>query len=267
MRRGRPDKAPDDASRRDFLRAAALGGAAAWVLPAAGAREAGETLDARPAAPADGRVDSRLFSGEQQRALSTLADHVLPGAGAWGAVDYIEALLTSLDGPVPRIYAGPAGAGESWLPLDRVRRLAWRLRIHGSDAVQTPAGMLREPVRGLRPLMLAGADEAAGRFARGQSPRRVWWGLPSDFRDRFSELVLEGSLGDPIYGGNRGGEAWRRFHFEGAMLGYGSQAPAHAGHGERGGEAAGAQGPAPLGSFTRAALWALGFFSRRIAMR
>ena len=59
---------------------------------------------------------------------------------------------------------------------------------------------------------------------------------------------------------DRDGAAWRAFHFEGAMLGYGTFTPAAHAHGGRGGDAA----PA-LSWLTRIALWLMGFFSRRIA--
>lgn len=268
MKRRRAGPAPVDESRRALLKTAALGGAAAWGLPGArraGAGEGGPAPRAEPATPADGAPAGGLFSRDERRALAALADHVLPGAGDWGAVDYLEGLLTCLDGPVPRVHAGPVGAGDDWLPLDRVRAVAWRLRIEGSDAVEVPEGLLEEPVRGLRPLLREGAREAARAFASGRSARRVWWGMPAEFRDPFTELVLEGSLGDPFYGGNRGGAAWRAFHFEGALLGYGTHSPRHADPADPQAAAGGDPGPDPLGPVTRAVLWALGFFSRRIA--
>jgi hypothetical protein len=246
-------------SRRGFLKAAALGGAAATLArrPA----PAGEALE-RPRPDAEPPGGAGLFSSEERRALATLADLVLPGAGDWGAADYVERLLTSIDSDPPRVYAGMIGSGEEWLPMDRVRRHAWRLRIHGSEAVRAPNEALLGPVTGLRPAVLQGAREAAARLGGGASAERAWWGLPGEFRATFTELVLEGSLGDPVYGGNLGGAAWRAFHFEGAMLGYGTYHPAPHLHP---GDGAGEPGPDPLGPFTRAALWMLGFFSRRIA--
>lgn len=251
------DSAGTGTSRRRFLQAATLGSAAV-VLPQARSavpRTAQPQQDAGPDALAQG-----LFAADERRALAALADCVLPGAGSWGAAEYIEGLLTALEHDPPRIHAGPVGAGHDWLPLDRTRERAWRLRIHGSGAVERPGEAVLGPVRGLRPLVLAGARDAAEALAGGASPAWAWWRLPGEFRDAFTELVLEGSLGDPFYGGNRDGAAWRAFHFEGAMLGYG---PHHTGaHGHEDPEE---EGPDPLGPFTRAALWLLGFFSRRIA--
>jgi len=250
------------ASRRAFLKATALGGAAA-LLPGRAAPEPERApATAGPArAPAPGGA-AGLFDEGERRALAALADLVLPGAGAWGAVDYVEGLLTSLDQDPPRIYPGPVGAGGDWLAPDRVRERAWRLRILGSDAVPHANEGVLGPVVGLRPRILAGAREAAARLGDGASPEWVWWRLPAGFRDAFTDLVLEGALGDPLYGGNRDGAAWRAFHFEGAMLGYGTFTPemhAHPAASDDG------TGPDPLGPFTRAALWVMGFFSRRIA--
>jgi hypothetical protein len=249
------------ASRRSFLKATAIGGATAVLLPeVAGPEERG-----RPHAGADAAADSAtpgLFGEAERSALASLADVVLPGAGAWGTVDYVEGLLTSLDGDRAELYAGTVGSRDEWLPLDRVRARAWRLRIHGSSAVEYQNEAVLGPVVGLRPRIVEGVREAAARLRAGASPEWVWWRLPGEFRDAFTELVLEGALGDPVYGGNRDGGAWRAFHFDGAMLGYGGSAPE--GQPRSKGEA-GQVGPDPLGPFTRVALWLLGFFSRWIA--
>lgn len=174
---------------------------------------------------------------------------MLPHAAGWGAVDYIEGVLTIFDHDPPRLHAGRVGSADEWLPLDRVSERAWRLRIHGSEAGQNPNDARLGPVLGLRPLIVEGAREAARRLALGATPEWVWWRLPSAFRDAFTELVLEGTLGDPRYGGNRDGAAWRAFHFEGAMLGYGTYQPASP-H-EHPSEHAQSQGVDPLGPFTR----------------
>lgn len=246
-----------DTSRRTFLKATAIGGTTA-LLPGVGRSDArAPAPEAVPASPTTG-----LFDAAERSALASLADLVLPGAAGWGAVDYIEGVLTIFEHDPPRLYAGPVGAGDAWLPLDRVRQRAWRLRIYGSDAVENPNEAVLGPVTGLQPLIARGAREAAQRRAGGESPEWVWWRLPGAFRDAFTELVLEGTLGDPIYGGNRDGAAWRAFHFEGAMLGYGTYSPSPHEHPA---ERAGSEGPDPLGPFTRAALWAMGFFSRWIA--
>lgn len=250
-------------SRREFLKATALGAAAAVGLP--NDRGAQATADsATPPASPEALADGPLFNGAERRALASLAELVLPGAGVWGAVEYVERTLSLFEADPPQLYAGTVGSSDEWLPFDRVREHAWRLRIHGSEAVAHPNEAVLGPVPGYRPVVLAAARVAAAGFARGDSPDRVWRRLSRDFQKIFTELVLEGSLGDPIYGGNRDGAAWRAFHFEGAMLGYGTYRPNSHGHHADQGDAD-AEGPDPLGPFTRAALWLLGVFSRRIA--
>lgn len=244
------------ASRRGFLKATVLGGAAAAGLPRSGVAEPTAPQDAPPTS--EPGQQGTLFDADERRALGRLADLVLPGAGSWGAAAYVEGLLTTFDHEPPRLYPGGVGAGDDWLPLDRVRERGWRLRIHGSEEVAYANAAVLGPVRGLRPVLLEGAREAARRFADGDSAEWVWWRLPGEFREAFIELVVEGALGDPIYGGNRDGAGWRAFHFEGSMLGYGTYHPPAGPHPGEG------VGPDPLGPFTRAALWVLGFFSRRL---
>ena len=252
----------DRAGRRRFLKQTALGAATVAGIPGGGAAPAPDA--GPPAAPLvdPGREydGPPLFNESERLALHALADHVLPGAGGWGAPEYIERTLTMFDIEPPRLYAGTVGSTDEWLPFDRVRDHAWRLRILGSKAVHHPNDAVLGPVPGYRPTILEGAQLAAPLLAGGASPGAVWKQLSDDFRDNFTVLVLEGSLGDPVYGGNREGAAWREFHFEGSMLGYGTFLPRREGPGGEG-----ATNPSPLGFFTRAALWVMGFFSRRIA--
>lgn len=256
-------------TRRHFLKTTAVG-AARLAVPASGAAAAGARA-APPAAagapvPAAGRP--RFFSDAERDVLAGLAERVLPGAGTWGAVDYVEGLLTAFEVDPPRLFAGTLGSGEPFLELDRVQAHAWRLRLYGSDDVAYPNRAVLGPVRGLRPLLREGAERAARLAAAGSGPDAVWSALPEEFTDAFTGLVLEGSLGDPIYGGNRDAAGWDAHHFEGTLLAYGSTSPPHA---TREGHAGAAEPPADdaeadgLHWSTRIALWGIGFFSRWIA--
>lgn len=285
----RPDPG-EGSSRREFLRNTAAGGAVALLLPATarGATRRDGSAGSTPApdgpgAPHDHRAGASeapregLFGADERRALEALADHVLPGAAALGAVDYVEALLTAFDHDPPRIHAGAPFHPEPFLPLDRVRERGWRLRVFGSRAVDDPAAAVRGPVTGLRPLLRAEARRAADLGAGDASAAWVWWRLSAEFRRSFGELVLEACLGDPVYGGNRDAGGWRAFQFAAPPLAYASQAAAHAhpSHGPAAHDHA-SQGAAPpagpagtadagtLGPVTRACLWVMGFFSRRL---
>jgi len=260
------------ASRRRFLEG--LAGAAASLL----VRRAPAVEAAAPAQPATAE-HSGFFSAEERIALAGLADEVLPGAAALGAVEYIEQLLGAFEFDPPHIHAGgpfsgrrpfalvgrasaafPSADFERWVPLDRVAERAWRARLYGTEAGD-PLG----PITGLRPLLKEGA-----RAARGDSSARAWSAQSDEFRARFAELVLEAWASDPVYGGNRGETGWRALDFEGDTLPLGFM-PFDEGAGayrERpdapysrlGGE----RDPAPLGWRTRMQLWFLAFLSRRM---
>jgi hypothetical protein len=263
------------ASRRGFL-GGMLGAGLALVLRRRAAAESGSEREAQPATASH----PGFFTDEQRAALAALADSVLPGAAALGAVEYIEQLLTAFDFDPPRIHAGGpfsgrrpfgrAGAAsdafppadfQHWVPLDRVGERAWRLRLYGSQEGD-PLG----PVTGLRPLLEAGAARAAS----ARSTSAAWSAQTDEFRARFAELVLEASACDPVYAGNRGEAGWRALHFEGDSLPLGFM-PFDEGAGvyrERPDapySRAGGDDPAPLDWRTRVQLWYLAFLSRWLA--
>lgn len=217
--------------RRRFLKAAAATGAAVVVDPAIeGARGA-------PPPAADATADGFLGAGERA-VLARLADHVLSGASQYGVVDYIEGLLTAFDHDPPRIYAGgpfsgrhplPSGGPHAgrrpdddfsrFVPLNRVQERAWRIRLYGSSAEDAPMMGASGPVTGLRVLIVEGARQAF-RLAheRDEGVEDAWSDLSDEFRREFTALVLEGSFGDPVYGGNRDGAGWKAIGFEGDSL-------------------------------------------------
>ncbi len=193
-----------------------------------------------PAATASADAPRAFFGGAERQALAALGDHLLPGAAALGAVDYIEQLLTAFDHDPPRIFAGgpfsgrrpiarggiattgrPPSGFEHWLPLDRVQQRAWRLRLYGSPAVPHPGAAVTGEVMGLRPLLTAGAERAAEALADGRSVAASWDACSDAFRARFRELVLEACFGDPVYGGNRAERGWAEIGFPGDSLPYG----------------------------------------------
>jgi len=247
---------PVAGTRRAILKAGMVGAGSLAAAPVASRADPDTPAAPLPTAPSQGYG---FFSDAERSVLASLAERILPGAGSAGAIEYIEGLLTALEVDPPRIHAGMLGQGEPFLPLDRVQEHAWRLRLYGSEAVEYRNESVLGPIRGLRPTMREGAREAARLAAAGSSPGSIWWSLPDEFTDAFVELVVEGSLGDPLYGGNRGGEIWRAHDFHPPMLAYGS-APT---------QPSGARSPEatrePLHWTTRVMLWAIGVFSRRIA--
>ena len=245
-------------TRRAFLRAAAIGGAA-LALPL---RIPTRVLAApRP----------RFFTRAERRTLEALCDRILPpdrdpGAKDLGAADYVETLLTAFDGAPPLLYAGgpfsgrtpyadrrgsrsgrsPENAFRRPLALTRLQELAWRAELFGSEAAGLPAALVDQrggPFEGLRDVYrqgLAGVDALAQerggtRFpalstaeqddllAALDGPDAIDFpGRDESFLDVVIRHVLEGCFSAPEYGGNRGGRGWRMIGIEGDAqpLGY-----------------------------------------------
>lgn len=131
------------------------------VLKAAGAAAAVLSLPFGRARRAFGFARARFLTRHELRTLEALCERIIPadadpGAGALGAAPYIAGMLTALDRPHPRIYAGgpfsgrtpfpdndngtasgtrPANAFRSFIPLTRLQELKWRAEIFGSDTV------------------------------------------------------------------------------------------------------------------------------------
>lgn len=180
-------------------------------------------------------TQSGFFTATEKRTLAALADQILPpddtpGGAALGAVEYIEALLTALDGKTPTILRGGPYSGRQalpdatgnpssnvppdgfmvLLPLDRVQARAWHLRLYGSNHTDGggPNDALLGPVVGLREQLRQGLAAAAGQPIGNVDP---------DFVALVYGLVAEAAFGAPEYGGNPGGAGWAMVHFEGDM--------------------------------------------------
>lgn len=200
-------------NRRQFLQS--LGAASAVLVWPAGCARSG------------------FLTSSERMTLAALADAILPpddtpGGAALGAVDYIEALLTSLDGAAPSVlragpYSGrlpfadetgapsankPADAFLVPLPLDRVAARAWHLRLFGSSGTSGggPNDAVLGPVVGLRDQIRMGLAQSKGQTIDN---------IDRDFRDTLYALVSEAAFGAPEYGGNEGGAGWAMVHYEG----------------------------------------------------
>lgn len=148
-----------------------------------------------------------------------------PGAGAAGVADYIDGLLGAFLVDPPRIFAGGPFSGRhggedgfsTFLPLGRLEELAWRTRIEGSQG--RPEREINGPVIGWQEryhdgLAALGADFAEQAAAEQDARLDA---IP-DFRALLYEHACEGMYGDPVYGGNRDGVAWRFIEFPGDVL-------------------------------------------------
>ncbi|MEX2158474.1 MAG: gluconate 2-dehydrogenase subunit 3 family protein [Dehalococcoidia bacterium] len=227
-------------SRRDFLRLTSIGALAAalpWTLEGCG----------------DGESPVPFFSSSERATLEAAAERILPPQAAIGpleagAVDYIEGLLTAFEYNPPRIFAGgpysgrrpypdnatgrpsqdyPPNSFDRFLPLSRVKEIAWRVRLYGSDSV--PGGDFNDavlaPTLGLRTRYSEGVQQLdakaqelfAGPFSALTPELQDEALLQSDrdFAFLLTEHLLEGMYGDPAYGGNRDESGWRSVGFDG----------------------------------------------------
>jgi hypothetical protein len=227
-------------TRRRFVKLVGAGAAIASVPWAAGC---GDDLPPPPR--------GRFFDEPQWATIDAATEQVLPGASAAMAVRYIDRLLGAFDVSPPTIFAGgpasgrtplptatgapsanfPADAFEAFLPLSRVRAIAWRMRIFGSRA--THGGDFNDaivgPTRGWRDIYAAGIaalDDAAALIAHGarfvdlaDADRLTALsdadGAVPGFADLLAAHTIEGVFAAPEYGGNADLRGWQLARWDG----------------------------------------------------
>lgn len=227
-------------SRRTFLKITSAG---AVVLIVPWTMEGCSDGDGRP----------RFFTDAERATLDAATARILPtdedpGAREAHAVDYIEALLTAFEHDPPLIFAGgpfsgrqplpdsatgepsddfPKNAFRRFLPLPRVKELAWRVRIYGSanvpggdfnDAVLGPTKGYRDLYReGLRALDAKSRELFGGDFVAITPEQQDEALTQTDFEfiGPLIEHTLEGCFAVPEYGGNAEVANWRWVRFDG----------------------------------------------------
>ena len=203
-------------------------------------------------------VRDRFFSPDEESALASLANAILPpddqpGGAALGAVEYINRLLVALEvaeGHAPDLYAGGPYSGRTpfadengkpstnfppndfanRVPIDRVRLAAWKLKLYGSSGLSAggPNDAVLGVVTGLRDMFrtsLAAAIQASPVPLSKLGPddlESAFFGLDPNFRDVLVALVTQAAFAAPEYGGNPKLAGWSMVHFEGDSqpLGY-----------------------------------------------
>jgi hypothetical protein len=131
--------------------------------------------------------------------------------------------------------AFPRNAFNDFLPLNRLQRLSWTVRLDGADgvpevadnplAVDSPFVDLRAKYRhGLTELDRISSETFGPNFFRLSEEQQdmVIDEMPSAFINMITEHVMEGLLCDPVYGGNRDFVGWELVGFDGDSqpLGY-----------------------------------------------
>jgi len=235
--------------RRELIRwAGAL--AAAQALPGCSSSSGVSPPPPPPSPPAS------FLTAAQKDTLAAFADYIMPpdhqpGGSALGVVTYVENLLTALDGKTPLIFAGgpysgrqpyatadgavgktfPPDSFKTFLPLDRYREAAWKLRLFGSSGV--PGGGINDKALGKTvgyrkqvPDALDAANASSKAPLTTKTPAaevtKAWNALPADAQVLLTELVIEGCFSSPEYGGNAKLGGFDICHFEGDSqpLGY-----------------------------------------------
>jgi len=181
--------------------------------------------------------------------LSALVDALIPdddgttGATAAGAADYVDGLLGAFATNPPRIFPGGPYSGRhggvdgfaTFLPLTRVEELAWRVRIEGTKGLPERAFAKADvgkkaaaagELPGFLALYEAGLDDLdAQAVAQGyvnfadmpQIERRSLLQGGTAVLDVWMafEHAVEGTYGDPVYGGNKDLVGWKAIDYEG----------------------------------------------------
>jgi Gluconate 2-dehydrogenase subunit 3 len=194
----------------------------------------------------------RFLSDTERRVLTACAQAIFPsddsgpGAGDLGAVDFIDNLLTAFEHEPPRIHAAgpfsdrnpyPADDGSpsmrfppdqflEYLPLSRVQRAGWQLRIYGSKGVPGggPNDAVLGPVIGLRDMLRDGITAGIRAFPRAVDDvddmflRGIYDYIPDPARSQIQLLVLQSLFSLPEYGGNRDRGGWKIIHFDGDSM-------------------------------------------------
>jgi gluconate 2-dehydrogenase gamma chain len=204
--------------RRDFLKGAVVGGAAAATvhLPQrAEAQQPATGADAAPASPG-----YAFLNLEEAAFVEALVDHMVPADELTpkgtdiGINIYIDRALAGGWGKGERLYVqGPwkLGLPSQGYQLPLTPAQLYRAGIEATNAhcrktYGKPFDRLDEQQR---EEVLLGLSAGKVSFENGL-PARVFW-------TTAYQTVMEGMFSDPIYGGNRNKAGWRLIGFPGAI--------------------------------------------------
>ncbi len=167
---------------------------------------------------------------DEHRTLRAVLDRVLPGdgecpgAGEMGGADYVDLLLGAFAFDPPRLFAGGPFSGrhggeagfDRWLEIGALEELAWRTRIEGSQG--RAEREFNGPVIGWQERYRDGLATLGPDFAdvdADEQKQRMREAIDGEFRELLFEHACEALYGDPVYGGNRDGQAWTAIAFDG----------------------------------------------------
>jgi len=208
--------------RRDFLKTAVAGGAAAATTAIPQAESAQAQVPAAAVAPAAAPSPAtyEFLNLEEAAFVEALVDHMVPAddltpkgtdlginlyidralAGAWGKGDRLYMQAPWKQGVPNQGYQLPL------TPADLCRAGISATNTYCRETFGKPFDQLDEAQR---EQVFVGLSAAKITFNDGL-PVRAFWGT-------VYETVMEGMFCDPIYGGNRNKASWRMLGFPGAV--------------------------------------------------
>jgi gluconate 2-dehydrogenase gamma chain len=207
--------------RRDFLKSAVVGGAAAAGTAGIAAPETAQAQQPAAAAAAAPQAAGYEFLNLDEAAfVEALVDHMVPAdeftpkGTDLGIAVYIDRALAGGWGKGDRLYMqGPwkQGAPSQGYQLPLTPAQLYRAGIEATNAhCQKTWGKPFDRLDDAqREEVLVGLSSAKINFDSGL-PVPVFWST-------LYQTVIEGMYSDPIYGGNRNKAGWRMIGFPGAI--------------------------------------------------
>jgi gluconate 2-dehydrogenase gamma chain len=208
--------------RRDFLKSAVVGGAAAAggtaVLAAPETAQAQQPASASPSAPQAAGYE--FLNLDEAAFIEALVDHMVPAdeispkGTDLGVNIYIDRALAGGWGKGDRLYMqGPwkKGAPSQGYQLPLTPAQLYRAGIEATNAhcLKTYGKTFDRIEDAQRQEVLTGLSTGKITFDNGL-PVRVFW-------TTLYQTVIEGIYSDPIYGGNRNKAGWAIIGFPGAI--------------------------------------------------
>jgi len=202
--------------RRDFLKGAVVGGAAAATATPAIVPQSAQAQ--QPATPPPATY--AFFNLEEAAFVEALVDHMVPAdnlspkGSDIGINIYIDRALAGAWGNGDRLYMqGPwkTGAPSQGYQLPLTPAQLYRAGIAAANAHcrKTYGKRFDQLTEAQREEVLLAL--AAGRMTfEGGLPARAFWGM-------VYQTVMEGMFSDPIHGGNRDKAGWKLIGFPGAI--------------------------------------------------
>jgi gluconate 2-dehydrogenase gamma chain len=201
--------------RRNFLKSAVVGGAAAATpapLP--------ETAKAEQAATASASEGYAFFNLAEAAFVEALVDHMVPAdelspkGTDIGINVYIDRALAGGWGKGERLYM--QGPWKTGTPSQGYQLPLTPAQLYRAGIEATNAHCRKTYGKSFDLISDEQRDEVLGALSSGKLvfdnglPARVFWGT-------VYQTVMEGLFSDPIYGGNRDKAGWRLLGFPGAI--------------------------------------------------